>query len=160
VAGRVDVAQRSGGTAESDGSGDPSVNMPGGGGSHDDAVSSAEFGGGTKAREQAGAISSPDEPRTPTREEGGLGHGRVSAAQTVLQAFRRSAAALSKAQPQSPAAHSQRDAVAAAPGGPHVQGLWLYPIKSCAAQVSACLPVRTKFSLSWTLRAWTGVTSL
>ena len=137
-ASRVVGIRRGGGAAEADSSSDRSADMQDGGGTHNNGIGRPDTAKDRKGREQAGACSSPEEPRTPTQEESSNGHSRVSTAQTVMQAFRRSAAALSKAQPQSSEAVSSRDAVAGAADGPHVQGLWLYPIKSCAAQVSAC----------------------
>ncbi len=88
-------------------------------------------------------VSSPEEPGTPTREEGGSGgFGRVSAMQTVLEALGTEPAAAHGA------GRNSNETGAACHGaltsdGLRVQGLCLYPIKSCAAQVphrAPCAP--------------------
>ena len=85
-------------------------------------------------------VSSPEEPGTPTREEGGGGgFGRVSAMQTVLEALGTEPAA---AQGMGEAGEGTGAAHRGAPAGDglRVQGLCLYPIKSCAAQVPHFVP--------------------
>ena len=138
VTSHADETQRGSFATESHSDDDASAMLRATGGGNSNGASDAGFAVDRKCVKQAGALSSPEEPRTPTREEGGShGHGRISAAQTVMQAFRRSATALTGTQLQGHGSES-RDAAAAAPDGPHVQGLWLYPIKSCAAQVPPC----------------------
>ena len=79
-------------------------------------------------------VSSPEEPGTPTREEGAGGFGRVSAMQTVLKALgTEPAAAPAVEQASEGSSVARRGAMAI--DGLRVQGLCLYPIKSCAAQV-------------------------
>ena len=99
-------------------------------------------------------VSSPEEPGTPTREEGGGGgFSRVSAMKTWLEALgTESGAANGMGHAGDTVNAAQR--TAAESRGMRVQGLWLYPVKSCAGQVPSLHNLRITVTGCKLLPGW------